>query len=294
MYNGPEVATPGSHRVPSPQQERARPTAVALVRQMKILLLLLLLLLPCRSLRWLNHITTRQAWSSINPLDGRFNDNTNENDVINPVRDFKTRLGSRPNSAMQVFINPKSGGRFGQKMFGELTSALDEAQICNLNTERPVDKLISFGDNTLTDKETAAYNNTTSKLANTLTDKDTAAYNNTTRKLALCCGGDGTARWIMDETKKLNLSSSVAFGLMPLGTGNDLFNHFVSQEYSVEDAKKIRAMLSPKNLIINTDTVLSCFEKSSCTSNLDRWRLIIQQYRPESRASEIYESPNLR
>src|SRR5437868_3598835 len=38
----------------------------------------------------------------------------------------------------------------------------------------------------------------------------------------VCCGGDGTAGWVMAEMDKLGMRSASAVAVLPLGTGNDL------------------------------------------------------------------------
>jgi diacylglycerol kinase family enzyme len=207
---------------------------------------------------WRTFFRDKFARKDINPLDGRVN-----------YLDHKALYAGNADAIPKaIFINPKSGGRIGNSLFSKLASSLDEDQICNLSTERPSDKL----------KYLAEHN---------------SSFAPNSPKVALCCGGDGTVRWIMDEAKKANYSSTVKFGLIPLGTGNDLFNHVVSSQYNTTDAKEVRAMLSPSNLIADTRIALTSFDSSSCISNLDRWKMVFHN-QPVRRVSETYKSDESR
>ena len=39
----------------------------------------------------------------------------------------------------------------------------------------------------------------------------------------IICGGDGTVNWVLNDFAKNNIDmTKVVFGLLPIGTGNDL------------------------------------------------------------------------
>lgn len=100
-----------------------------------------------------------------------------------------------------LFINSKSGGKNGRHLIQSLRSMVKDEYICDLHTDDPATKLQT------------AY----TKLCS-VNDQNALIH-------VLCCGGDGTMRWIMDEARLLNISRSVCFSLVPMGTGNDLCNH---------------------------------------------------------------------
>ena len=93
-------------------------------------------------------------------------------------------------SPMLIFINRKSGGRTGSTLLERLKPSFPTAQVCDLSKHLASDYL---------------------KL-----------YSNCSDLRILICGGDGTVGWIMDETKKVFPVHNHAFGIVPLGTGNDL------------------------------------------------------------------------
>ena len=93
-------------------------------------------------------------------------------------------------SPLLIFINRKSGGRTGSSLLERLKPSFPSAQICDLSKHLASDYL---------------------KL-----------YSNCSDLRILICGGDGTVGWIMDETKKVFPVHNHAFGIVPLGTGNDL------------------------------------------------------------------------
>jgi len=92
-----------------------------------------------------------------------------------------------------VFVNRDSGGRRGKALLESLRSlSLNPLQICDLKDTPPGSRLSLFRDIP-------------------------------SRLNILCCGGDGTINWVMDELSRLNMSDVGSFGLIPLGTGNDLY-----------------------------------------------------------------------
>jgi len=90
------------------------------------------------------------------------------------------------------FVNRDSGGRRGKALLDSLRSlSLNPLQVCDLKDSPPGSRLELF--------------------------KPIASRVN-----ILCCGGDGTINWVMDELSRLNMTVG-SFGLIPLGTGNDLY-----------------------------------------------------------------------
>ena len=88
------------------------------------------------------------------------------------------------------FVNRKSGGRLGKSLLNSLRSTLSDVQVCDLTVSSPSEYL---------------------KL-----------FQKCKRLRIVCCGGDGTVSWLMRDLHALNMSH-VPIGLVPLGTGNDLY-----------------------------------------------------------------------
>ena len=93
-----------------------------------------------------------------------------------------------------VFVNRKSGGGLGAALIERLSHTLHHVQICDLSSSRPSEYLALY-------KGVAA-------------DEDCGVR-------LLCCGGDGTVAWVLQEARLLELEH-VSVGVVPLGTGNDL------------------------------------------------------------------------
>lgn len=167
-----------------------------------------------------------------------------------------------------VFVNRKSGGLLGKQLLNRLSETLDADCSCDLARDNPSQALMNMA----------------MKSSNN-TSKNLSMPNN--RTLALCCGGDGTVRWIMDEGAKLNISSSLTYAVAPMGTGNDLFNHLISSYCSKEDSYEIVNVLSPNNIAYNTELALSLFDGAKNTVQLDRWQL--QTIPIAANVKEIYE-----
>lgn len=162
-------------------------------------------------------------------------------------------------SPISIFINGKSGGKEGRKVVDHLLQFIPKEKVCDLGTEKPAAKLL------------------TSLTLENSTTLSTAKQSNETNqsRLAICCGGDGTMKWVMEEAKHLNISQKMQFGLIPMGTGNDLFNHIVSSYLAPEEGKTVRSILNPSGMLSLTSTVLEMFSMSTKKCKFDRWQINI-------------------
>ena len=182
-----------------------------------------------------------------------------------------TEVMKKSDSPILTFINKKSGGKRGSKLISDFFGLLNPAQICDLSSNEFIPDYFK-------------------------------AFNSSKHLRILIGGGDGTVSWIMDEAKKANPNHNFTFGIIPLGTGNDMYLHLTrfSQDKEFLNLKnhdsytnnKINGSivespanqfesidtikLNPNMLIASPDLMLQSYQ-DPIKLQVDRWSLTVQR-----------------
>jgi Diacylglycerol kinase accessory domain/Diacylglycerol kinase catalytic domain len=181
-------------------------------------------------------------------------------------------------SPLVIFINKKSGGRTGSTLLEKLKPWFPLAQVCDLSKYSASDYL---------------------KL-----------YSNCSDLRILICGGDGTVGWIMDEALRAFPGHSFNFGVIPLGTGNDLCiqlkdipkdideysvseglddnnsvntnpersSNYVSSQYVIGSSKEQQVVMNLQpSMVIADPSLLNMWYKNPKIVQLDRWAIKVNR-----------------
>jgi hypothetical protein len=152
-----------------------------------------------------------------------------------------------------IFINSRSGGKAGKYLLHRMyQDGIGRHRVCDLYAERPPNKLLKLSKVRPLSPVTAAVT-----------------------PVAICCGGDGTMRWIMDESHKLAISQKLSYAIVPLGTGNDLFNHLVNSHRETSSSTAVSAKDISADSI--AENYLDLYAPPRIECDFDRWQMSIQR-----------------
>ncbi|KRZ45615.1 Diacylglycerol kinase beta [Trichinella pseudospiralis] len=134
-------------------------------------------------------LTERRRSSSKSFKTGQ-NSSTNNGSLSSAMPSFEIDI-SPDTKPLLVLLNPKSGGKQGTKLYRKLQYLLNPRQVFLLDNSGPLEGLKMF--------------------------------QNISNMNILCCGGDGTVKWVLDAMDQINYGDNrPPVAVLPLGTGNDL------------------------------------------------------------------------
>jgi len=94
-------------------------------------------------------------------------------------------------SPLLIFVNSRSGGKYGHRLTGEFSQLLDGSQVFDLNKDGGPEIGLQ-------------------------------AFHHVRNLRILVCGGDGTVSWVLSAIDQFAMESFPPVAILPLGTGNDL------------------------------------------------------------------------